>query len=65
MPPTLAHAKKSAMYFSQFPLMIPILSLGRTPSFNRALASKLDSSHSFLYVHRAPVQGMTTASLSG
>lgn len=65
MPPTLAHAKKSAIYFSQLPLMIPILSLGLTPSFSNALASKLDSSHSCWYVHRAPVQGMTTASFSG
>lgn len=45
MAPTLAHAKNSAIYLSQFPLIIPTLSLGRTPYFKSARASLLDSLH--------------------
>jgi hypothetical protein len=63
--PTLAQAKNSAMYLSQFPLIIPTLSRGRTPYFKSARASKLDSSQSFRYVHRAPVHGIMIASLFG
>lgn len=63
--PTLAQAKNSAIYRSQLPLIIPTRSLGRTPYFSKALASRFDSFHSLWYVHRAPVHGITTASLCG
>lgn len=60
--PTLAQAKNAATYFSQFPLIIPTLSLGLMPYRSSARAKRFDCSHNRRYVHLAPVHGTITHS---
>lgn len=62
MAPMRVAAKKTEAYCSQFPAMMPTRSPTLMPMSSMAWASRRLWWLSSLYVHRAPVQGITRAS---